>query len=98
MAAMNLLSTTGVTRDFGGLRAVDHVDFDLPEGQIRALIGPNGAGKTTFVREFLPGDSGIVHFVNADLIAGGLAPLRPEMAALAAGRSRSSRFSACSSM
>jgi predicted ABC-type ATPase len=50
------------------------------------IAGPNGAGKTTFVREFLPGDSGIVHFVNADLIAGGLAPLKPEMAALAAGR------------
>lgn len=50
------------------------------------IAGPNGAGKTTFARELLPGDSGIVHFVNADLIAGGLAPLKPEMAALAAGR------------
>jgi len=48
-AGQALLSTIGLTRDFGGLRAVDHVDFDLPEGQIRALIGPNGAGKTTFV-------------------------------------------------
>ena len=49
MAAVTLLSATGITRDFGGLRAVDQVDFELPEGQIRALIGPNGAGKTTFV-------------------------------------------------
>lgn len=49
MVAMTLLSTKGLTRDFGGLRAVDHVDFDLPAGQIRAVIGPNGAGKTTFV-------------------------------------------------
>ena len=49
MAAVTLLSTSGITRDFGGLRAVDQVDFELPEGQIRALIGPNGAGKTTFV-------------------------------------------------
>ena len=46
---MSLIATRGLTRDFGGLRAVDGVDFDLPEGEIRAVIGPNGAGKTTFV-------------------------------------------------
>jgi len=50
------------------------------------IAGPNGAGKTTFAREFLPRDAGVVHFVNADLIAGGLSPLRPELAALSAGR------------
>ncbi len=50
------------------------------------IAGPNGAGKTTFAREFLPKDRGVVHFVNADLIAGGLSPLRPESASLAAGR------------
>src|SRR3972149_10686853 len=50
------------------------------------IAGPNGAGKTTFAREFLPKDAGVVHFVNADLIASGLSPLRPELAALAAGR------------
>jgi predicted ABC-type ATPase len=50
------------------------------------IAGPNGAGKTTFAREFLPKDAGVIHFVNADLIAGGLSPLRPELAALAAGR------------
>ncbi len=48
--------------------------------------GPNGAGKTTFAREFLPKDAGIVHFVNADLIASGISPLRPELATIAAGR------------
>jgi predicted ABC-type ATPase len=50
------------------------------------IAGPNGAGKTTFAREFLPKDAGVIHFVNADLIAGGLSPLRPELAALASGR------------
>ena len=50
------------------------------------IAGPNGAGKTTFAREFLLKDAGVIHFVNADLIAGGLSPLRPELAALAAGR------------
>ncbi len=49
MAAVTLLSARGLTRNFGGLRAVDQVNFDLPKGQVRAVIGPNGAGKTTFV-------------------------------------------------
>jgi predicted ABC-type ATPase len=50
------------------------------------VAGPNGAGKTTFAREFLPNDARILNFVNADLIAGGLSPLKPELAAIAAGR------------
>jgi predicted ABC-type ATPase len=50
------------------------------------VAGPNGAGKTTFARDYLPGIARLVHFVNADLIAGGISPLRPEFAALAAGR------------
>ena len=50
------------------------------------IAGPNGAGKTTFAREFLTRDARILHYVNADLIAGGLSPFRPELAALAAGR------------
>jgi branched-chain amino acid transport system ATP-binding protein len=49
MAAVTLLSTFGLSRHFGGLRAVDNVDFDLREREVRAIIGPNGAGKTTFV-------------------------------------------------
>jgi predicted ABC-type ATPase len=50
------------------------------------IAGPNGAGKTTFAREFLPKDAGVVHFVNADLLAAGLSPLKPDLAALNAGR------------
>jgi len=50
------------------------------------IAGPNGAGKTTFAREFLPRDAKVIHFVNADLIARGLSPLRPELATIAAGR------------
>ncbi|MEO3387299.1 ABC transporter ATP-binding protein [Mesorhizobium sp. CAU 1741] len=44
-----LIETRGLTRHFGGLKAVEAVDFQLEEGEIRAIIGPNGAGKTTFV-------------------------------------------------
>ena len=44
-----ILQARGLTRHFGGLKAVDRVDFDLAAGEIHALIGPNGAGKTTFV-------------------------------------------------
>jgi predicted ABC-type ATPase len=50
------------------------------------IAGPNGAGKTTFATEFLPREAGILHFVNADLIAAGLSPLRPAKAVLTAGR------------
>lgn len=44
-----LLTTRDLRKNYGGLRAVDGVDFSLQPGEIRAIIGPNGAGKTTFV-------------------------------------------------
>ncbi|MGH9586059.1 MAG: zeta toxin family protein [Acidobacteriaceae bacterium] len=50
------------------------------------IAGPNGAGKTTFAREYLPNDVRVLNFVNADLIASGLSPLRPELAAVAGAR------------
>lgn len=65
-----LLTTKGLSRHFGGLRAVDGVDFALMPGEIRAIIGPNGAGKTTFV-SLLSGrirpSSGMVVFDGADI-------------------------------
>ena len=50
------------------------------------IAGPNGAGKTTFARNYLLQDAGIENFVNADYIAMGLSPLKPERAARHAGR------------
>ena len=50
------------------------------------IAGPNGSGKTTFAREFLAKELRVSHFINADLIATGLSPLKPELAAIAAGR------------
>ena len=44
-----ILSTDGLTKKFGGLTAVDSVDFTVDEGEIRCLIGPNGAGKSTLL-------------------------------------------------
>jgi len=43
-----LLKITGLTMDFGGIKALDHLDLRVRQGEIVALIGPNGAGKTTF--------------------------------------------------
>ena len=54
--------------------------------RIIIIAGPNGAGKTTFAREFLPREAACPVFVNADLIAAGLAPFAPETASLQAGR------------
>ncbi|MBK1644456.1 hypothetical protein CKO25_07265 [Thiocapsa imhoffii] len=50
------------------------------------IAGPNGTGKTTFALEYLPRVAGCSHFINADLIAAGLAPLAPERELLAASR------------
>jgi len=54
--------------------------------KIVIIAGPNGAGKTTFAREFLPNEAGCPVFVNADLIAAGIAPFQPETVAFRAGR------------
>ena len=54
--------------------------------RIFVIAGPNGAGKTTFATEFLPNEADCPVFVNADLIAVGLSPFRPGLAAVEAGR------------
>jgi branched-chain amino acid transport system ATP-binding protein len=67
---MPLLITTGLSRNFGGLHAVDNVDFTLMPGEIRAVIGPNGAGKTTFVSMVsgrIQPSSGAIVFDGADI-------------------------------
>ena len=46
----NILETRGLTMQFGGVTAVDKVDFYLKDGELRCLLGPNGAGKSTFFK------------------------------------------------
>jgi branched-chain amino acid transport system ATP-binding protein len=65
-----ILETRGLTCAFGGLIAVDHVDFTLSEAEIRAVIGPNGAGKTTFfnlITGVLAPTSGQILFLGEDI-------------------------------
>ena len=65
-----LLETNALTRRFGGLVAVDHVDYQLPKGVIASLIGPNGAGKTTFFNLLVgvyPPSEGTVRFAGQPL-------------------------------
>lgn len=67
-----LLSLQGVTRSFGGLKAVHNVSLGVPDGSLTALIGPNGAGKTTLfalMSGFLLPDRGRIEF-NGDDITG----------------------------
>ncbi|MDQ1850745.1 ABC transporter ATP-binding protein [Gemmobacter fulvus] len=67
---MMLLETRGMSKSFGGVDAVRNVDFQLPEGQIRAIIGPNGAGKSTFVSLIsgrIPETSGSLTFMGEDI-------------------------------
>ena len=76
-ATETILEVAQVRKSFGGVHAVDGVDFVLPRGEIRALIGPNGAGKTTFFNILtgqLRADGGAVRFRGHPL--DGLPPWR----------------------
>jgi branched-chain amino acid transport system ATP-binding protein len=70
---VSLLALHGLCKNFGGLRAVDDVGFEVAGGTIKAIIGPNGAGKTTLFNlifgSMLP-DGGSVTFAGARLAAG----------------------------
>ncbi len=44
------IQTQGLTKRFGRVRALDGLDFSVPQGSVHALVGPNGAGKTTLIK------------------------------------------------
>lgn len=65
-----LLRVAGVSKTFGGLKAVSRVSLDVPQGSLTALIGPNGAGKTTLfalMSGFIPADEGRIELTGHDI-------------------------------
>ncbi len=80
-----LLSLRDATKSFGGVTAVDHVSFDMAEGELIGLIGPNGAGKTTLLNclsRVYRLDAGSIRFAGSDVAKLG----RHEVARLGIGR------------
>ncbi|MFQ6058873.1 MAG: ABC transporter ATP-binding protein [Anaerolineae bacterium] len=72
---MALLEVKNLTKSFGGLIAVNHLDFHIDEGEILGMIGPNGAGKTTvfnLITGIYPPDEGEIRFNGRSLL--GLRP------------------------
>ena len=74
--ARDLLQAKRLVKRFGGLTAVDRVDFDAAQGELHAVIGPNGAGKTTFISllsgELQP-DEGSIVFNGIEMTQSGVA-------------------------
>lgn len=68
---MSLLQVQGLSKSFGGLKAVHDVGFDLEQGEILGLIGPNGSGKTTtlnLLTGFLKPDSGVIMYKGQNMV------------------------------
>ena len=84
-AGQIMLEASGLSKSFGGLRAVQDVSFAVRQGEILGIIGPNGAGKTTLfnlLNGILQPDTGRVHFLDRNLL--GMSPNR--IARLGIGR------------
>ncbi|MCS6764651.1 MAG: ABC transporter ATP-binding protein [Candidatus Protistobacter heckmanni] len=74
-ANASLLKVTGLTKSFGGVKAVDHVSFSIAQGEMLSLIGPNGAGKSTcfnMINGQLQADGGSITLDGEDIL--GLPP------------------------
>jgi branched-chain amino acid transport system ATP-binding protein len=68
--SVDLLVLSGVSKSFGGLKAVQNVSLSVPQGSLTALIGPNGAGKTTLfalMSGFIVPDAGRIEFNGQDI-------------------------------
>jgi branched-chain amino acid transport system ATP-binding protein len=68
---MSFLKVEGLSKSFGGLKAVHDVGFDVEQGEILGIIGPNGSGKTTtlnMLTGFLKPDSGVILFKGQNLV------------------------------
>lgn len=67
---VNIVTAYGLTKDYGTLRAVDHIDFEIRQGECFGFLGPNGAGKTTamsIIYCFMPPSSGEVKVFGMDV-------------------------------
>jgi len=67
---MNIVTSKRLTKDYGSLRAVDNIDFEILKGECFGFLGPNGAGKTTVMRIifcFMPPTSGDIQVFGMDV-------------------------------
>jgi len=72
---VNIITSTNVTKRFGGLEAIHNLDIDIEEASISSIIGPNGAGKTTFfncITGYYKPELGTIHLLEKEIT--GLSP------------------------